>query len=527
MPAAADPGRGIRRTEVIAALSLATDLAMGQPLEFALKSCVLGMRLGEALGLSPQEMAEVHCHSLLRYIGCNAETYSLVALFGDEIALRQDFARIDMGRAPEVLGVVLRHLRRANAGAPPLDLAWALMRGLATSQAVAAANIAGHCEVAERLAARLGFDSGVIRNLGQIYERWDGKGLPQGLRGEAIAPAVRVVTLAQDAIVLREAHGDEAAIAVVRRRRGTAYDPRMADRFCNHAADLLSGLDGMASWDAVLALEPGARPELSEQAFDEACLAVADFVDIKSPYALGHSRVVGELAAEAARRCRLPEADAVALRRAGYLHDIGQVGITTRIWVKPGPLTDSEREQVRLHPYYAERVLAKSAPLARLGAIAGAHHERLDGSGYHRGVRGAVLSPAARILAAAEVYQAMTEPRPHRSAHSIDAAAATLQREARAGRLDSDAVAAVLNAAGHRVSASPRALVADLTAREIEVLRLIARGKSMKEIARELGISPKTVDNHIQHLYLKIGARTRAGATLYAIEHGLAGAEAE
>jgi HD-GYP domain-containing protein (c-di-GMP phosphodiesterase class II) len=281
---------------------------------------------------------------------------------------------------------------------------------------------------------------------------------------------------------------------------------------------LLAGLDDVSSWDAVLALEPPPRQPLSDAAFDEACLAMADFADLKSPYTVGHSRIVSQLAADAARRCGLPASDVTDVRRAGLLHDIGRVGISTRIWLKPGPLTDSEREQVRLHSYYGERVLSRSPALARLGTIVAQHHERLDGSGYHRGSR--TLSPQARVLAAAEAYCGKVEARPHRAALSPDAAAGALRREARAGRLDGDAVAAVLVAAGHRGSTRPT-LAGGLTEREVEVLRAVSRGLSMKEIARLLGISPKTVDNHLQNLYAKIGVKTRAGATLFAIERGL------
>jgi HD-GYP domain-containing protein (c-di-GMP phosphodiesterase class II) len=516
-------GTDVRRAEIVAALSMATDLAMGQPVEFALKSCVLGMRLGEALGLGDEELREIYHHALLRYIGCNAETYAMVALFGDELDMRRHFALVDSGRAAEMMPFVFGHLRRARAGS--FELLAHVVRGLLTAKATAAEMLAGHCEVAQRLAERLGLSGNVQHNLGQIYERWDGRGLPRGLKGEAIAPAVRVVTLAQDAIVLRAAHGDAAALAKLKARRGGAYDPRVVDRFLRNALELIGGIDAV-SWEAVLALEPKPHTVLSEAEFDAACVAIADFADLKSPYTPGHSRAVSAVAGDAARRCGLPETDVVDVARAGLLHDLGQVAVSTRILIKPGSLGDAEREQVRLHPYYGERVLSRPKALAKLGAIVGQHHERLDGSGYHRGARAAALTPQGRILAAAEAYQGLIEARPHRPAHRPEAAAEALKRESRAGRLDADAVAAVLAAAGHR-AIPRRQLVAGLTEREIDVLRLIARGQSMKEIARSLAISPKTVDNHTQHLYAKIAVRTRAGATLFAIEHGLAGSADE
>lgn len=513
-----DAHAGVRRGEIVAALSMATDLAMGQPIEFALRSCVLGMRLGEALALGDDELAEVYFQTLLRYIGCNAETYAVVALFGDELSLRRDFALVDMGQAAEMAAFVLRHLRGANADAGPLDGALAIAKGLLIARKASADNIVAHCEAADRLAERLALGAGVRRNLGQVYERWDGRGLPNRLKAEAIAPAVRVAAFAQDAVVLSAAHGVAGALEKLRARRGKAYDPRIVDCFVARSDRFLAGIGDVSSWDTVLALEPGPRATLADDALDEACLAMADFADLKLPYTTGHSRAVSQLAAEAARRFGLPATDIVDVRRAGLLHDIGRVGVSARIWLKTGALTDVESEQVRLHPYYGERVLARAPGLARLGAIVAQHHERLDGSGYHRGTR--AQSPKGRILAAAEAYRTMIEPRPRQTPLSPDGAAAALAREAREGRLDGDAVAAVLGSAGSRAPVK-RALVGGLTEREVEVLRVLARGLSMKEIARRLGISPKTVDNHLQNLYGKIGVKTRAGATLFAIEHGL------
>jgi HD-GYP domain-containing protein (c-di-GMP phosphodiesterase class II) len=499
---------GVRRGEVIAALSLATDLTMGQPVEFALKSCVLATRIGKMLGLGPEELSEIFYQSLLRYIGCNAETHAMAALFGDEIDFRRDFARIDPGRAAEMTALVFSYLRRANAGSGLFGMVAGVARGLISGKAASEENIAGHCEVAERLAARLSLGAGVRRNLGQIYERWDGRGLPRGLKGEAIAPAVRVVSFAQDAIVLRAAYGADAAHEKLQARAGSAYEPRLVERYLKRADELTADLD-KTSWDDVLALEPEPHAPLSAAEFDAACLAMADYADLKSPYSVGHSRAVAILAAEAARRCGLPQADTTDLYRAGLLHDIGQVAVPVRIWLKPGALNESEWEQVRLHSYYGERVLARPAALARL-----------DGSGYHRGARGPALTPHGKILAAAEAYQNKIEPRPHRAALSAQAAADVLKRAVREGKLDADAAGAVLAAAGHAVAARQE-MVAGLTSREMDVLRAIARGQSMKETARALGISPKTVDNHTQNVYAKIGVKTRGGATLFAIEHGL------
>jgi len=361
----------------------------------------------------------------------------------------------------------------------------------------------------------------MLQALGQAYERWDGHGVPGGLAGEDIALSVRVVTLAQDVVLFFRMGGTRKAINVAKERAGGAHDPHIVEQFCQQAAQLLEGLENEPSWEAVIALEPGSHISLTEDRFDIACRAIADFVDIKSPYTLGHSSGVAELAADAAHLCGLPEADVVTIRRAGMIHDVGRTGVSAGIWGKPGPLTEREWERVRLHPYYTERVFARPSVLAHLGNLASQHHERLDSSGYHRGSPANMLSPSARILAAADVYHAMTEPRPHRPALSPEAAAEELQLDVRAGKLDSKAVKGVLAAAGHRVRSSDRSLVAGLSTREIEVLRLLARGYSKKEIAGILTITEKTVDHHTQHIYTKIDVSTRAAAALFAMQHDL------
>jgi HD-GYP domain-containing protein (c-di-GMP phosphodiesterase class II) len=283
---------------------------------------------------------------------------------------------------------------------------------------------------------------------------------------------------------------------------------------------ILSGLDGVATWDAVIEAEPALAVVLSGERFNAALTAIADFVDLKSPYFLGHARAVAELAAEAGSALGMSDAEVLTLRRAGLVHDLGRMGVSNAIWDKRGPLAAGEWERVRLEPYVTERMLRQSEALAPLAAIAVQHRERLDGSGYPRALSGAAISQPARILGAADAYQAMREPRPHRPSRSPVEAAAELRAEVKAGRLDGDAVEAVLGAAGHRVSRR-REGPAGLTQREVEVLRLLARGLSNKEIAQRLVISPKTVGNHVEHIYAKIGASTRAAAGLFAMRHGL------
>jgi HD-GYP domain-containing protein (c-di-GMP phosphodiesterase class II) len=288
-----------------------------------------------------------------------------------------------------------------------------------------------------------------------------------------------------------------------------------------HPNDFVVDVEEQPSWDAVLGLEPGPQSLLSDAELDEACAVFADFTDLKTPFTAGHSRAVAHLADAAGRSCALTNDDVAMLHRAALVHDLGDAAVPTSIWIKGSALSESERERMRLHAYYTERILARSPTLAAIGHVASLHHERLDGSGYHRGVGAQSLSPPARILAAAEAYQTKIEARPHREPLFPEAAASALKQEMRAGRIDSEAGAAVLAVAGHRVPPVRRQLVADLTAREIDVLRLIARGRSTRQVATCLGIAEKTAGNHVQNLYGKINVSTRAGAALFAIEHGL------
>ena len=295
--------------------------------------------------------------------------------------------------------------------------------------------------------------------------------------------------------------------------------------FGGDPAGLLGRVETPASlWDAVIAAEP-APGEPAE--VDRMLRAVADFTDLKSPVLIGHSAGVAALAEAAAVLMGRPDAEVRTVRRAGWLHDIGRIGVSSAVWGHPGPLSAHQREQVRLHPYHTSRVLDRSPYLRRLGEVAAAHHERLDGSGYFRRVRAGQLPAGARLLAAADAYHAMTEPRPYRPALSAAAAATEIGTQAGQGRLDAAAVDAVLAAAGQRTARRRPAAPCGLTPREVQTLSLVACGLSIRQIARELSIAPKTADGHIQRIYAKTGVSTRAGASLFAMSHDLLPAQPE
>jgi len=506
----------IRLAELMASLSLAMDLGIGKSMEWVLNSCLLGVRFAERLGLSERECREVYYLSLLRHIGCTATASEEAELYGNELNMHAALT-VDAKDMAQAMGFLLRV---PGQGQPLLQRARFVARALAAGPAAADAVSYTYCDVATRMATTLGVESSICEALWQVYERYDGRGIPKQLKGEQIVLPVRVVQLAQDAVTVYQIGGTQAAQVFVRERAGKMLDPGLVEKFNVYAPELLGSLNPETCWTDVLAAEPGAPEMLAGERFEQGLLAIADFTDLKSPFTCTHSRQVAALAAQAAQAYGLPTSDADLLGHVGLVHELGRVGITSAIWDKPGPLTESEWERVRLHPYLTERILSKSPTLAVLGALASMHHERLDGSGYHRQLPAAAQTATARVFAAANAYHALTELRPYRAACAPEAAADELRRQTKAGKFEAKATDAVLAAAGHRIERR-RVPALDLSDREIEVLRLIARGMSNKHMAAALIISPKTVGHHIQHIYNKLGVSTRAGATLFAMQNGL------
>lgn len=508
---------GVRLSELLAALSLGTDLGMGHPMEHVLRQTLLALRLADLLGLDQSERGVVYYSSMLAWVGCHVDAYEQAKWFGDDQALKADIRQVDTGKPVQLARYVLRHL---GAGRSLLERAKIGAAFLGAGRRAMLAMFENHWRAALVLMERLDLEGGVRESVQQTFERWDGKGEPDGSQGEEIAIASRLVNLADVAEVFYQSGGVDAAIAVARDRSGTQFDPKLVELFCTEAPRLFADLEAVTSWDAVVAAEPHVDRELCGEELELALEGIGDFVDLKSPYTIGHSRGVADLAAEAARIFGLPATDAATVRRAALVHDLGRLGVSNGIWDKPGSLSPAEAERVRLHPYFTERMLAVSPGLAPLATVAVQHHERLDGSGYPRRSTGAAITPAGRLLGAADMYRAKTEPRPHRPPLSAVEAAASLRGEVRAGRFDGDAVDAVLKAAGHRVRRR-REWPAGLTSREVEVLRLVARGLSHREIAERLTIAPKTVGSHVERIYTKIGANNRAMAGVFAIKHGL------
>jgi len=508
-----EAGNEPRLGELLAALSLAGDLANGLPLEKSMRTCLLAVSIGRELGLDDQVLSDTFYVTLLRAIGCTAYASEEATAYGDDVQYRNTYFPVDFGNEADIIAATQTNLARDE---PPDVRAAAVERFFAEGPRLAAEMATSACSVAVRFSARLGMNDEVATSLTQIWERWDGKGFPGQLAEDAIAMPARLAHVGVVTEIDHRVHGRRVAIDRAAHRRGGWFDPDVADAFVGNGDALLGALELGSVWDAVLDAEPAPSTAVSARNVDDVASAFGDFVDLKSPFTLGHSSGVARLAESAAALVNIQPG---ILQRAGWLHDLGAVSVSSSVWNKPGPLTMPEWERVRLHAYYTERIVAQSPALASLAPIVGMHHERCDGSGYHRNATGTTIGSAARVLAAAEVFHALTEARPHRPAFAVADAASVLNDEVAAGRLDRDAVTAVLDVAGE--TSAPAVWPAGLTDREVEVLRLLARGNTRKQIAEALFISPSTVHTHTLHVYEKTDVSTRAAVALYAMEHDL------
>lgn len=495
---------------LLGALSVATDMGTGAPLEESLKRSLVASRLARRIGCTDDEVREVTYIALLMHLGCTAYSHELAGIFGDDVAANRMAWLTDFDRTSDVMRTFVPGVALATGR----SRARVAFNVLTEGRRVDAAAPAATCEVARDAARRLDLSEGVQDSLFHITARWDGRGYPAHA-GDAIPLGARIMHVASTAVTFALQAGTDAALAEVARHAGTYLDPGLVASF---SADLLADLEDVDADAAVLDAEPDPVLLVDDADVEVIARTFGDVVDLKSPWLHGHSSGVAELAGRAGALLALP--DVRSVRIAGHLHDIGRVGVSSRIWDKAGPLTTTERDQARLHPYFTERVLCRVPALAEVATLASQHHERSDGSGYHRGITSSQLSLPSRVLAAADCYRSKVEQRPYRPATSPADAAQHLRQEARAARLDVDAVAAVLEAAGQG-RGGHRVRPAGLTERQVEVLRLIARGLSNREIAARLVISPRTAEHHAQDVYTRIGASTRAGAALFAMEHGL------
>lgn len=508
----------LRLADLLAGLSMVADLGYGLPMGEATRSCLIGVALARRLGLADHEVADTFYTSLLLHVGCVGFAHEMSTLFGDENTANRAGARTNLADPRDVMATLIPQATRALR--PPARIkaaAFIATRGRSLGRQYDATV----CEVGRETARRIGLPDGVQRALYEAKEWWNGGGTPRGLKGEEIVVPARIARVAAEAALFGDLGGAELAVHALSRRGGGMLDPAIVAEFTADPA-ILAEADAGDPRQRILDEEPAPVVEKNLAELAQVAAAFGDLADLKTPFTHGHSKEVAKLAKAAAETLGMQTQAVQRLHVAAFLHDVGRVGVSNSVWEKSGPLTSADWEQVRLHPYHSERILARSEVLEPMARIVGLHHERLDGSVYHRGCRGRDLSAAARVLAAADAFQAMTETRPHRQALTPDDAGHELARAASAGRLDPEAVEAVIEAAHQKRAVRRRDLrPGGLSAREIEVLRLVSRACTNREIAEQLHISRRTAEHHVQHVYTKIGVSSRSAAALFALEHDL------
>ena len=452
-PASPAPATGRSRISysgLISALSFAIDLTEGAVPGHALRTCVLGMRIGQAAGLPKVELAALYYALLLKDIGCSSNAARMCQIVGgDDVAVKRGAKLADWTRPyrPTLDTVrmlwreVLPHshfLRRAKRIA---YMSW-------TQHKNNEEMIAMRCERGAGIARQLGLSTRTARAIHALDEHWDGGGYPERLRGPEIPMLSRVLAIAQHLDVFATEKTPEFAVSVLCERRNRWFDPELVevaiklDREGRLWSQCLAADGSEATREMVLEMQPEISTHIDSQEIDRICEAFAAVVDAKSPFTARHSKGVAEVASALGAALSLSQDRMQLVRRAALLHDLGKLAVPNTILDKSGHLSADEWDIVVQHPRLTKEILARIDSFAELAAIAGAHHEKLDGSGYPDQLSGDQLCLEARILAVADIYQAMTEGRPYRAGMSHREAMTVLTRLA-PHKLDATCVAAL------------------------------------------------------------------------------------
>ena len=510
----------ISLAEFLTAISFVSDTGMGQILEHGLKTAYIGLRIAQAVGLAAEDHAAVYYGALLKDSGCTACGAVFATFFdGDDITPRRDSLLLRPDSPKDAVGWFWRH----SSTDPGLPLRIGRLFSFMTQcRGVMKEGVSAHCEVGEMFARRLSLPESIQQAIRFSWERWDGNGLAYGIRGAETPVASRVLHLAQVATAAHGFGGREAAISIATARSGSDFDPSLAGPFLALAQDssFWSVPESESAQAAVLAMKPPAPfDRLAVSQLDSACELLADFADVKARSSWNHSLRVAETTAAIAERLGLARPEVARLRRAALVHDLGKAAIPVGILDKGEALTTDEWERFRLHPYYTERVLSRVGPLSDLAADAGAHHERLDGSGYYRQLSGGQIPIGGRIIAIADRFAILSNSDGEPDKEGALAALKPLIGT----ELDPDCYAALCAVQGGRPAGRqlrPKS-PGNLTEREVEVLRLVSAGNTNREIARVLVLSGKTVEHHIEHIFNKLGVTSRTAASVFALQNGL------
>jgi len=403
----------IALSELIGALSGALDVAEGEPPGHAARSCLIGMRIAEALDLDADSRSDLFYALLLKDAGCSANAAHMAALFGadDQVAKRTS-KLVNWARPFDAFVWSLKTVAPEGSMAERTTR----LRAIRNEGQVTRSLMRARCHRGAEIALKLGFTEATAEAIRALDEHWDGNGQPRRLHGAEIPLAARILCLAQTIEVFHSAGGTRAAYRVAGKRSGEWFDPTLVEALGSFRFD--SVFWASLKEPDVSAVEPPDRVlTVDEPRLDQIAEGFADVVDAKSPWTHEHCDRVCAIAIGMAESMDFDELSLRQLRRAALLHDLGKLSISNRILDKPGPLTDDERVRFREHPLLAEQILGRVTGFAELAAVASAHHERLDGSGYPRGLAADALTMPMRVLAVADVYEALISDRPYRAAY--------------------------------------------------------------------------------------------------------------
>ncbi len=507
---------------MLGAIAFASDLAFGVELEDGARSCLIAVRVAERMGLNSEQIAGVYYTALLKEAGCTAWTGSLAEFWKtDEIAARRELILGDLRSPPFLMRWMWQHV---GSELPLPRRIGRVAKVAATSGPFVQEGFRSSCEVASLIAVRLGMPTQVQEALRSVFEEWDGKGFPDGLRQEQIPLISRVVLPSFYLSILYRAGGSDAATAFAREGRGSLFDPSVIDAFVPliSEASFRRELDDPELWDRVVEMERGATVALDESDLDAWAEVFADFSDLKVPHMAAHSRRVATLAAAMASRFGCGATDIDDIRRAALAHDLGLVSVPTYALQKPSDRHSAvEREQIRLHPYTAGRVLSHVPGLTPLVAMIQSHHEHYDGTGFYQGLKGDQIPLGGRIIAVADGFDDLTHDGPNSAAQEPDEALRMMLSERGKAYAPEALDALQAELGGAAITHARTVRPAGLTDREVEILRLATQGVTRGEIAKKLVVSEHTVRHHLSHIYEKTGVTTRVGATLWAMDNGL------
>jgi HD-GYP domain-containing protein (c-di-GMP phosphodiesterase class II) len=429
----ADPGE-IRLSEVISAFSYALDITEGQPEGHAIKSCLLGMRLAHEIGLPADQRSALFYALLLKDAGCSSNAARVCSLFrADDRAVKRDLKTTDWSSLSQSYLYLARNVAPQGS---PIERALRVVAVGLQGPSGAKQLVETRCDRGAQIARMLDLPEATADAIRSLDEHWDGRGQPIGLKGETIPLLGRIVGLAQTVEVFFTAYGVDAACEMAQERRGRWFDPDLVDalqaiRSDRTFWDRLSEEDAQAH---VAALEPQERVlRADEGRLDRVAEAFARVIDAKSPWTYRHSEGVAEIAVGIGTLLGFSPGELRDLRRAALVHDIGKLGISNLILDRPGALTEEERAEIRRHPVLTQRILARMACFRDLADWASAHHERLDGRGYHRGLTGEELSIGSRVLVVADLCDALSAERPYRGPLPLDQVLEIMRRDVGTG----------------------------------------------------------------------------------------------